>query len=34
MIKQSQIKRTLEHPDSITLVRGILGRIEHFSRAA
>ena len=34
MIKQSQIKRRLEHPDSITLVRGILGRIEHFSRAA
>ena len=34
MIKQNQIKRTLVLPESITIVRGILGRIERASRAA
>ena len=34
MIKQSQIKRTLEHPNSIDTVRSILMRSELGSRAA
>jgi len=34
MIKQNQIKRTLELPDSIAVVRGILSRSEHASRSA
>lgn len=34
MIKQSQIKRTLEHPDSINVVRSILRRGELGSRSA
>ena len=34
MIKQNQIKRTLGHPESIAVVRGMLGRSEHASRCA
>lgn len=34
MIKQNQIKRTLGHPESIAVVRGMLGRSEHASRSA
>ena len=34
MIKQNQIKRTLEQPGSIATVQGILSRREHASRCA
>jgi len=34
MIKQNQIKRKLELPESLAVVRGILSRIQHASRAA
>ena len=34
MIKQNQIKRTLVLPESIAVVRGILSRSQHASRAA
>jgi len=34
MIKQNQIKRTLVLPESIAIVRGILSRSQHASRAA
>lgn len=34
MIKQNQIKRTLELPESIAVVRGVLSRTQHASRGA